>query len=96
MSVYSYKFQAYKSRSEEGTPFVPFKDATSGKETYRTGRYRDLDPDGDRTPDGKWILAFNQAYNPRCVYSEAYTCLFLPIEAWLEAPIRAGEKNYPL
>ena len=27
---------------------------------------------------------------------EAYTCPFVPVENWLEPPIRSGEKNYPL
>ena len=88
--------QAYKSGPQEEGLFIPFKDTTSGKETYGAGRYLDLDPDRDRTPDGKWILDFNQAYNPWCVYSEAYTCPFVPGENWLEVPIRAGEKNYRL
>ena len=88
--------QAYKSSSQEEMLFIPFKDATSGKETYGAGRYLDLEPERDRTAEGKWILDFNQAYNPWCVYSEAYTCPFVPIENWLEVPILAGEKNYPL
>jgi uncharacterized protein (DUF1684 family) len=88
--------QAYKSNPQEEMLFVLFKDATSGKETYGAGRYLDLEPERDRTADGKWILDFNQAYNPWCVYSEAYTCPFVPIENWLEVPIQAGEKNYPL
>ena len=88
--------QAYKSSREEEMLFVPFKDTTSGKETYGAGRYLDLEPERDRTADGKWILDFNQAYNPWCVYSEAYTCPFVPAENWLEVPIQAGEKSYPL
>jgi uncharacterized protein (DUF1684 family) len=36
-----------------------------------------------------------EAYNPWCVYSEAHTCPFVPIENWLEVPILAGEENYP-
>jgi uncharacterized protein (DUF1684 family) len=88
--------QAYKRSREEGMLFVPFKDATSGKETYGAGRYLDLEPDRDRTQEGKWILDFNQAYNPWCAYSEAYTCPFTPVENWLEVPIYAGEKNYHL
>ena len=88
--------QAYKSRSQEEMLFIPFKDATSGKETYGAGRYLDLEPERDRTPDGKWLLDFNQAYNPWCVYSEAYTCPFVPMENWLEVPIYAGEKDYHL
>jgi len=87
--------QAYKGSPIEETLFVPFKDGTSGKETYGAGRYIDLDPDTDRTIDGKWILDFNKAYNPWCVYSEAYTCPFVPPENWLKVPIYAGEKNYP-
>jgi len=88
--------QAYKRSREEEMLFVPFKDATSGKETYGAGRYLDLEPDRDRTQEGKWILDFNQAYNPWCAYSEAYTCPFVPVENWLEVPICAGEKDYHL
>jgi uncharacterized protein (DUF1684 family) len=88
--------QAYKRSRGEEMLFVPFKDVTSGKETYGAGRYLDLDPEGDRTADGKWILDFNQAYNPWCAYSESYTCPFVPVENWLEAPIYAGEKDYHL
>ena len=88
--------QAYKRNPGEETLFVPFKDATSGKETYGAGRYLDLEPDRDCTQEGKWVLDFNQAYNPWCAYSEAYTCPFVPVENWLEVPILAGEKNYPL
>ena len=88
--------QAYRSNPQEEMLFVPFRDATSGKETYGAGRYLDLEPERDRTADGKWILDFNKAYNPWCVYSEAYTCPFVPIGNWLEVAIQAGEKNYPL
>ena len=88
--------QAYKNDPDEDRLFVPFRDATSGKETYGAGRYIDLEPDRHRTADGKWILDFNVAYNPWCAYSEAYTCPFVPPENWLKIPIRAGEKNYPL
>ncbi len=88
--------QAYKSSREEETLFVPFKDTTSGKGTYGAGRYLDLEPERDRTQEGKWILDFNQAYSPWCAYSEAYTCPFVPAENRLEVPIQAGEKNYPL
>jgi uncharacterized protein (DUF1684 family) len=88
--------QVYKNFSQEEMLFIPFKDATSGKETYGAGRYLDLELERDRTTDGKWILDFNQAYNPWCVYSKAYTCPFVPVENWLEVSIQAGEKIYPL
>jgi len=88
--------QTYKSDPEEKRLFVPFKDATSGKETYGAGRYLDLEPESDLTPDGKWVLDFNKAYNPWCVYSKDYTCPVVPRENWLEVAIPAGEKDYPL
>jgi len=88
--------QAYKSDPAEERLFILFRDATSGKETYGAGRYLDLEPDRDRTVEGKWILDLNKAYNPWCVYSEDYTCPFVPPENWLEVPIRAGEKNYSI
>jgi uncharacterized protein (DUF1684 family) len=87
--------QAYKSDSNEERLWVPFRDKTSGKETYGAGRYLDLEPERQRINEGKWILDLNKAYNPWCAYSEAYTCPFIPPENWLEVPIRAGEKNYP-
>jgi uncharacterized protein (DUF1684 family) len=88
--------QTYKRSLGEQTLFVPFKDATSGRETYGAGRYLDLEPSRDRTRDGKWILDFNQAYNPWCAYSEAYTCPLVPGENRLDVPIYAGEKDYHL
>jgi uncharacterized protein (DUF1684 family) len=88
--------QVYKSDPEEDRLFVLFRDETSGKGTYGAGRYLDIDPGRDQTAGGKWILDFNKAYNPWCVYSKNYTCPLVPSENWLEVPILAGEKNYPL
>ena len=45
--------------------FVPFLDATSGNETYGAGRYLDLEPEDD----GTYVLDFNLAYHPSCVYA---------------------------
>jgi len=87
--------QAYRSDAEEEQLFIPFRDATSGQETYGAGRYLDLNAARNRTADGKWILDLNRAYNPWCVYSENYTCPFVLQENWLAVPVRAGEKNYP-
>ena len=83
--------QAYKAdRKEEGL-FVPFRDATSDKETYGAGRYLHI---GfyDKLPDGKWVIDFNMAYNPYCAYTVGFSCPFTPPENWLEVPIIAGEK----
>jgi len=86
--------QAYLSNPAEARFFIPFRDATSGKETYGAGRYLDLEPEQHLTSAGKWILDFNKAYNPWCAYSENYVCPFVPPENWLKVAIRAGEKNY--
>ncbi len=86
--------QAYKSNLMEDRLFVPFRDATSGKETYSAGRYMDLDPENHQTSEGKWIFDLNSAYNPWCAYSEAYACPFVLPENWLKVSVLAGEKNY--
>lgn len=68
--------------------FVPFKDDTSGRETYVAGRYLDLKPE----PDGTYSLDFNDAYNPYCAYSNSYSCPLPPAENDLPVPIEAGER----
>lgn len=87
-----YTLQAYKSDPMEERLFIPFKDATSGKETYGAGRYFDLESGEHQTSEGKWILDFNKAYNPWCAYSKDYACPFVPPENWFEVPVYAGEK----
>jgi hypothetical protein len=74
--------------------WLPFRDATSGEETYGAGRYIDLDADEDRTEDGRWIVDFNRAYNPFCAYSAAYECPLIPVSNWVETRIEAGERTY--
>lgn len=72
--------------------FLPFMDATTGKETYPAGRYVNLDgPQG-----GPYVLDFNQAYNPSCAYGspERFACPVTPPENRLEVAIRAGERGY--
>ena len=86
--------QAYKNESGEERLFIPFRDATSGKETYGAGRYIDVGYGKDFTSEGKWILDFNKAYNPWCAYSKNYVCPFVPKENWLNVPVLAGEKDY--
>lgn len=70
--------------------FVPFRDATSGGETYGAGRY--LEP--EELADGNILLDFNAAYNPFCAYSDDFSCPLPPAENHLTVPIRAGEKSY--
>lgn len=87
------KLQAYKSDLREERLFIPFRDATSGKQTYGAGRYLDLSPEEHLTAAGKWILDFNRAYNPWCAYNQNYACPFVPPENWLKVEILAGEKK---
>jgi uncharacterized protein len=70
--------------------FIPFRDATSGKESYGAARYLDLEVEHD----DNYAVDFNYAYNPYCAYSEDYVCPLPPQENWLSVPIRAGEKKY--
>ncbi len=71
--------------------FVPFRDATSGKETYGAGRYLEVESPG---PDGRVRVDFNAAYNPYCAYNPDWSCPIPPGENWLSVPIRAGEKTF--
>lgn len=68
--------------------FVPFADLTNGEETYRGGRFLEL----DQTATGLYDLDFNRAYNPFCVFNPTYICPVPPRENRLAVPIRAGEK----
>ena len=76
------------SGGESDSLFVPFLDATSGRETYGAGRYLDLEPDSDDT----YALDFNLAYHPNCVFSEWYSCPLTPAENRLPIRIEAGER----
>ncbi len=80
--------------TSEGMPelFLPFRDATSGRETYGAGRYLEVEPPG---PGGRVVVDFNLAYNPYCCYDDRWSCPLPPRENWLDVPIRAGEKDFP-
>jgi uncharacterized protein (DUF1684 family) len=85
-----------------GGLFLPFRDATSGHETYGAGRYLfdtvkntdglslELAPGSDEV-----VIDFNYAYNPSCVYDDCWACPLAPRENWLQVSIRAGEMAYP-
>ncbi len=85
------RLYVYRSVDNPDYYFVPFKDTTSGKETYGAGRYVEVEPVGN----GEFILDFNMAYNPYCAYNSRYSCPIPPRENWLSIPIKAGEKNFP-
>ena len=66
-----------------------FRDATTGKDTYGVGRY--VEP--VRQPDGRYVLDFNNAYNPACAFSDHYNCPIPPKGNALKVAIRAGEMD---
>jgi hypothetical protein len=77
-----------------GGVFAPFRDATSGTETYGGGRYlldtvkgADLGTEG-----GRLVLDFNFAYNPSCSYDPRWVCPLSPPANRLTTAIRAGER----
>jgi len=71
--------------------FVTFADATSGKTTYGSGRFIELDrPDAN----GFTYIDFNKAYNPPCAFTEFATCPLPPPQNRLSLSIPAGEKKY--
>jgi uncharacterized protein (DUF1684 family) len=72
--------------------FLPFRDATSGTETYGAGRYLEVEPPDER---GEVEVDFNRAYNPYCAYNPEWSCPIPPGENWLAVPIRAGERSFP-
>lgn len=80
------------SSPEKPELFVPFRDQTSGKETYGAGRYLEVDPPG---VDRVVVMDLNYAYNPYCCYDDAWSCPLPPTENWLPVPIRAGERDFP-
>ncbi len=68
--------------------FVPFRDATSGEDTYGPGRYLTF----ELNAEDEYDIDFNRAFNPYCAYTDAYECSFPPSENDLPVAIRAGEK----
>ena len=75
--------------------FLPFRDATSGQESYGAGRYLDNHRPGvQQLSATTFEIDFNFAYNPYCAYNPLYSCPLPPRENWLKVPIRAGEKDF--
>jgi len=72
--------------------FIPFRDATTGKESYDVGRYLNMK---FKAPGSTYLIDFNDAGNPNCNYSPWYNCPIPPAENTLTVPIRAGEMTYP-
>jgi uncharacterized protein (DUF1684 family) len=79
-----------------GGLFLPFRDATNGRETYAAGRYlldaakaADL---GAGAAPGSLVLDFNFAFQPSCAFDPAWACPLAPPENRLDVEVRAGER----
>ena len=70
--------------------FLPFKDKTTGNESYKGGRYVEI----ERLSDEKIMIDFNLAYNPLCAYNDRWNCAGIPEENILQISICAGLKKY--
>ena len=78
-----------------GGLFLPFRDATSGSETYGAGRYlldtaKGADLGLDET--GGLVLDLNFAYQPSCAFDPRWACPLAPPENRLATRIEAGER----
>lgn len=70
--------------------FVMFSDATSGKETYGSGRFLYV----GLPKAGRIDVDFNEAFNPPCAFTDFATCPLPPPENRLALAIDAGELKY--
>jgi uncharacterized protein (DUF1684 family) len=70
--------------------FLPFSDATSGKQTYIGGRYIDM----KKPKSNEVLIDFNTAYNPYCAYNHKYSCPVVPLENDLPVAIEAGVQKF--
>ena len=91
-----YELQGYKQRPDDDDEpiFVPFRDKTTGQESYRGGRYLELHPEDDLVDGETVTLDFNLAYTPFCSYTDTFSCPLPPEENWLGATVRAGERDW--
>ena len=82
------RLRVYHAGEGVGTSvFVPFRDRTSGRESYGPGRYLTL----ELNESDEYDLDFNRAFNPYCAYTDDYECGFPPAENDLPVAVPAGE-----
>ncbi len=93
-SLFIYQSEDLMSKVEYANYlFLPFRDATSGKETYGGGRYIDLRTPPDPT---RLVIDFNKSYHPYCAYRYGFSCPIPPAANTLDAAVPAGIKNIDL
>jgi uncharacterized protein (DUF1684 family) len=87
------ELELYRLDAYGGGIFLPFRDGTSGRETYGAGRYlldtvKGADLGGT---ESTLVLDFNFAFNPSCAYDDSWACPLSPPANRLAARIEAGE-----
>jgi uncharacterized protein (DUF1684 family) len=73
---------------EDGSLYALFKDASSGSETYPTGRYLV----SEIVAGNDVLIDFNKTYNPPCAFTPYATCPVPPNNNHLSVAVQAGEK----
>jgi hypothetical protein len=76
-------------RPDPNNLWVIFRDGTSGKTTYGTGR----SVTAVKQPNGRWAIDFNKSANFPCSYTDFATCPLAPRENYLTVAIAGGEKT---
>ena len=79
-----------------GGIFLPFRDTTSGEETYGAGRYaldtiKSADHGGDAA-SGSLLVDLNMAFHPSCAYDPRWSCPLAPPENRLAVAVPVGER----
>jgi uncharacterized protein (DUF1684 family) len=92
-----HELELYRLDAYGGGIFLPFRDGTSGHETYGAGRYlldtvKGADLGGT---ESTLVLDFNFAFNPSCAYDDSWACPLAPPANRLAARIDAGERVPP-
>jgi uncharacterized protein len=91
------ELELYWLEAYGGGVFLPFRDATSGRETYGAGRYlldtvkgADLGGGADTL-----VLDFNFAFNPSCAWNDRWACPLAPPANRLARRMEGGELTPP-
>jgi uncharacterized protein (DUF1684 family) len=90
-----YELELYWLDAYGGGVFLPFRDETSGNETYGAGRYlldtvKGADLGGS---DDTLVLDFNFAFNPSCAWDDGWACPLAPPANRLPVRVTAGERS---
>jgi uncharacterized protein (DUF1684 family) len=90
-----HRLEVYWLSAYGGGVFLPFRDATSGHETYGAGRYlldtvKGADLGGS---DSTLVLDFNFAFNPSCAWDDEWACPLSPPANRLSFRVEAGEQT---